>query len=133
MLDTERAESQAKAKLQSIMDMVKCLEADEDYEGQWPTEAIDRSILSLEIRFGWHVPGKQSEADKEYLLLLSWGGPASPNATAVRIVGNLNIDDDPYTARLQYQDWGISWIDYPLSKTQEDTVITYCQQFYFGS
>src|SRR3989304_3914771 len=102
--DTDRAESQAKAQLESIREMVAALEADEQIEGQDAREAIEEDPLSVEVRSDWHEPGGDSDPG-EYCILLCTGGPA------VRIIGRLDTHSEPPSARLQYQDWGTPWIE----------------------
>jgi general stress protein YciG len=100
--EKNHAEEQAKAQLESIIEMVEALEkaekAGDDDAIDAAREAIQEDPLEVSVRGGWHSPGEESE-DEEYLILLCTGGPA------VRIVGELR-NKEPHTARLQYQDWG---------------------------
>ncbi len=37
---------------------------------------------------------------------------------------------DPCRAWLEYQDWGTPWTQF--FDAEQDTLLTYCRQFYFG-
>ena len=160
---TERARKQARAKLDSIVEMVDRLEhcqdctGDEDCQakdedilsglGLWskdtkpPTdeereqyhdedearERIQENALSVEVRADWHQPGGEDTKPTEYKILLCTGGPA------VRIIGDLNEYQEPETARLEYQDWFTPWEKYRDTTSEEDDkLLTYARQFYFG-
>ena len=123
--DTQRAESQARAQLESIIEMVKALNTpDDDDAYEAATEAIHEDPLSVEVRSGWTSPGAAMEP-AEYCILRCTGGPA------VRIIGDHGVSNEPESASLEYQDWGIPWIAYRLSAAQEEMILTYAQQFYF--
>ena len=85
---------------------------------------IQEHPLSLQLRSGWYTPGSTPEA-KEFELLLCTGGPA------VRIIGELD-DYQPSRAEIEYQDWGTPWTKCLLSDDEEDVLLQYCNQFYFG-
>ena len=158
----ERAKDQAKAQLESIVEMVKRLEhagkcdggedceltdqeiyaginlfyregdeaSEEDRENYHDEEqarqAIEEGPLSVEVRSGWHDPGRD-RIPTEYMILLCTGGPA------VRIVGELNQYQEPETARIEYQDWFTPWEAYDGTSSGEDNaLLTYARQFYFG-
>ena len=133
----ERARAQAGAQLESIEELVKCLHhaeectdtacgADCPHDVDEAREAITEDPLSVEVRTDWHGVGTIDAAKPtHYKILLCWGGPA------VQIVGTLDEYNQPDSARLQYQDWFTEWMDYPLTDEEEQTVITYAQQFYF--
>jgi hypothetical protein len=135
--DTERAYTEARAQLRSIEELVKCLDhaqecadttcgADCPHDVDEAQEAIRDDALSVEVRTDWHGVGAVEAAKPtHYRILLCWGGPA------VQIVGTLDEYSLPDSARLQYQDWFTEWIDYPLTEEDEQTLITYAQQFYF--
>lgn len=124
--DTDRAEGQAKAQLQSIREMVKALEDGEEYDGQDAEEAIQEDPLEVSVRADWHSPGDEQDVDLEYKILLCTGGPA------VRIVGDLGRWKEPDNARLQYQDWGTGWETLYTDDEEDDALLTYARQFYFG-
>lgn len=127
--DDDRALDQAKAQLRSVAQMVNelnaAIERGDDKEAEEAREAINQDALSVEIRGGWRTPGSKSE-DEEFLILLCTGGPAA------RLIGELGQFNTPETVRLQYQDWFTPWTDYPLSSEEEQILLQYCQQFYFG-
>ena len=133
----DRARQQAGIQLENIEELVKCLHhaeectntacgADCPHDVDEAREAITEDPLSVEVRTDWHGVGA-IEACKptDYKILLCWGGPA------VQIIGTLDGYNQPDSARLQYQDWFTEWMDYALTDAEEETVITYAQQFYF--
>ena len=123
MTDQERAKDQAKAQLDSIIEMVNDLNNAEDTEEA--EQRIQEDPLSVQVRSDWESPSDNLKAT-EFNILLCTGGPA------VRIIGDLDSYQYPETARLQYQDWFTQWEDYPLDQDEENALITYAQQFYFG-
>lgn len=88
-------------------------------------ERIQESPLSVEVRDGWRTPGADKGAAEEFCILLSTGGPA------LRIMGELDEHAQPTRAWLEYQDWGTPWTHHYV-KDFADTLLTFCQQFYFG-
>ena len=84
---------------------------------------IQEDPLSIEVRSGWTSLGEPLQAE-EFNILLGTGGPA------MRIIGELDEYKQPYSATLQAQDWFTPWTDYRGG--DEDVLLTYCQQFYFG-
>ncbi len=59
-----------------------------------------------------------------YEITLAGGGPAA------RITGELDEHGEPYTATLEYQDWGTPWTEYrPAS---QETLLRYAQRHYFN-
>jgi len=157
---TDHAKEQARAQLESITEMVKRLEhvsecdgvdcqltdaeiyaginlhyekgskATEEEREEYHAEDVARQIiqedpLEVSVRNDWHVPGADSEST-DYLILLCTGGPAC------RIVGELNQWNEPETAKLEYQDWFTPWTNYSLTSEEEETLLTYARQFYFG-
>ena len=100
----------------------------EDRENYHDREAAEEHIhedpLDVEIRSDWHTPGGESESS-DFTILLCTGGPAC------RIVGELDSNNSPDRAWLEYQDWGTSWIEYHDENLDTDALLTYAQQFYF--
>ena len=157
--DKERAKDQAKIQLESVIAMVDRLEhcqecQDPDcgldneiifkglsmfYNGKPATEEereqyhdkddarqqIQEDPLSIEVRSGWQQPGSDLQPE-EYMILLCTGGPA------VRITGQLNEFSEPDSAVIEYQDWFIVWEEYFTSREEEDKMIAYAREFYFG-
>jgi len=82
---------------------------------------IHEDALSVEIRSSWTSLGEKLEAD-EFRIVLCTGGPH------VYLVGELN-QGEPDRVRVRYEDWGESG---ELFEFDHDTVLKYCQQFYFG-
>ena len=133
----ERAEAQASAQLASIEELVTCLEhaescdtadcgADCPHDVDEAREAITDDVLSVDVRTDWHGVGAiEAAKPTHYKILLCWGGPA------VQIIGTLDNYNQPDSAKLEYQDWLIEWTDYPLTDEEEQTVLTYAQQFSF--
>ncbi len=123
--DTDRAESQAKAQLEGILELVKALEDDEKIDGQDAREAISEGALAVAVRSDWHSPGDENES-AEYEVLLCTGGPA------VRIVGTLGTFNEPDSASIEYQDWGTKWETLYTDSGEDEALLTYARQFYFG-
>ena len=88
-------------------------------------DRIQEDPLSVEVRSGWYTPGDEPQAPEEFQILLCTGGPA------VRIRGELDENCRPDRAWLEYQDWGTSRSDHYVLGGQE-TLLTYCREFYFG-
>lgn len=151
-METNHAQDQAKAQYECLAEMVERLEhcqtcsgeftsadcefynpfenADdwEDYHDEESARiAINEDPLEISVRSGWCSPGgngidNQFEAE-DFFILLCTGGPA------VRIRGELS-NGSPYRAWLEYQDWGTPWTQY--FDAEQDTLLAYANQFYFG-
>lgn len=122
----------ARGWLESIRELVLKLNDDglTDEQREEARQEIEEGPLSVMVRDGWHSPGQAIDSDnaaEEYEILLTTGGPA------LRIYGRLSEhgepDDDP---RLQWQDWGVPWTDYPLSADECEAVASYARCFYFA-
>jgi len=119
------SEQQAQAQLESIIEMVKALDNEDEATAEQARETIHEDPLSIEVRSGWTTPGCDMKA-AEFCILLCTGGPAC------RIIGDLDEHDEPETCRIEHQDWGTPWTDYPLNSTQREYVLTYCRNFCFA-
>ena len=109
------------------MEMVQALKNGEEIDGQDPAERIQEDPLSVEVRSDWHSPGDENDKPTEYTILLCTGGPA------VRIIGELDEHGQPETATIEYQDWFTPWERYSDTSDEEDeALLTYAQQFYYG-
>lgn len=95
-------------------------------DGENARERIQESPLSVEVRSGWYNPGSENEPPEEFRILLSTGGPA------LQIRGELDEHRQPYRAWLEYQDWGTPWTQYFGDNIEHSTLLTFCQQFFFG-
>src|SRR3990167_10077748 len=95
MKTNNQAERQAWAKLYNIVDMVKALKNRDPFARDLAEIRIQESILSLQIRDGWHTQEQEGEP-AEFELLLCTGGPA------VRIIGSLGRHNAPENPRLEY-------------------------------
>ncbi|MCI0560519.1 MAG: hypothetical protein MN733_18690 [Nitrososphaera sp.] len=125
--EQDHAREQAKAQLEGILELVTRLDTEDEHGRDAVVEAIQEDPLDVSVRSGWYPPGDtEGSKAEEYLILLCTGGPA------VRIIGQLDEHGQPETAMLQYQDWFTSWTEYRLTGEQEETLLTYAQQFYFG-
>jgi len=116
--DEERAKAQAKSQFDNIADMIERLDKvsyddDNNDEVDKLQEEIDNAPLCCEII-------------TTYEILLCTGGPA------VRIIGDLDDNKQPESANLQYQDWFTPWIDYYLHDDEEQVLLRFAQNFYFG-
>lgn len=98
----------------------------EEYHNEEETTAkILDSALSVEVSSGWVEPDVELEPTK-YRILLCTGGPA------VRIVGEFNHYREPVTAKLEYQDWSTPWTEYPTNRKEDEALLQYAQEFYYG-
>jgi hypothetical protein len=88
-------------------------------------QAINDDPLSIEVRSSWQTIG-ETLTPSEFCVLLCTGGPA------VRIVGELDENLQPCRAWIEYQDWGTPWTHLVNCPASQDTLLTYCQQFFFG-
>ena len=88
-------------------------------------QRIQEDPLSVEIRSGWYTPGSDPEA-VEFRILLCTGGPA------VRIRGELGEYNEPSCAWLEHQDWGTPWTEYFTTGEDNEALLEYCRQFFFG-
>lgn len=124
--EDKRAEQQARSKLESIVEMVADLDSTDDEAREAAYERIQEYPLSVQVRSGW-CNSKSDMEPEEFTILLCTGGPA------VRIYGELGRYSEPDSARLEYQDWFTPWEPlYDISEEQEQALLRYCQQFYFG-
>lgn len=139
MTKEDHGQANAKAWLEGIKEMVEALTRATDDETPFAAVAmntedaertIHESVLSVEVRSGWYVPGSRHTETgpnpEEYNILLSTGGPA------LRLIGDLDEDGDPETARLEHQDWGTPWTRCPASSKDERIMLTFARCFYFG-
>jgi len=136
--EINHSEQQAIAQLNSIKEMIKALRKAEKigkakydgdtYDADGIRERIQEDPLCVEVRSDWHTPGDKDgeQENSEYNILLCTGGPAC------RIIGKLDGYCQPETARIEHQDWGTPWTVYPISGEDEDIVLEYASQFYFG-
>jgi hypothetical protein len=126
-------------ELAELVAMAGEAESREDAE-----QRIQEDPLSIEVRSGWVSPshaslstGDRMQAE-EFCILLSTGGPA------VRIMGELDENCEPYRAWLEVQDWFTPWTQYfgttsrsdpgmLENQASQDVLLTYARQFYFGS
>ncbi len=90
-------------------------------------EHIQEYPLSVLVSYGWVEPGKLPEdGPEEYEILLGTGGPAT------RIIGRLGRFNQPDTAKLQGQDWFKPWQATETTSEQDEAILWFAQQFYFG-
>lgn len=95
----------------------KCTSEDE------ARERIQEDPLSVEVRSAWGVVGGDLSA-AEFRIVLCTGGPH------VEIRGELDHNGTPCRAWMQYQDWGTPMTQF--YSVSQSTLLTYCQEFYFG-
>ena len=124
--DLERARSEAEAQLSSIVEMVGALDTDNDADLEEALQCIQEDPLSIEVRSDWHLPGSSTNALAEYEILLCTGGPAT------RIIGKLGQYNEPIDACLQFQDWFTPWVKYECGSDEQNALIKYAEQFWYG-
>jgi hypothetical protein len=98
------------------------------YDEDSAREAIQEDPLSVQVRSDWYSPGdEEGQKPSEFEILLCTGGPA------VRIRGELDAHLQPHRAWIEHQDWGTPWTQiFGLDSCQQEALMTYCGQFYFG-
>jgi len=112
--------------LQIIVDLIDAVDAaDGDDARDRAVEVIQEHPLCVEVRSPWHTVGAESGEPAEFKILLSTGGPAC------QIRGELNQYGEPETARVEYQDWGMPWAEFPCGDGSEK-LLRYCRTFYFS-
>src|SRR5690606_14588952 len=122
MTDKNQAIGAAVSTLENIKDLVERLEQGDETA----RDEILETPISVEVRSGWYTPGAGNPAPSEYRLLLTTGGPA------VQITGTLGSWGEPETARIQYQDWFTPWEELETSAEDEEALLTFARQFYYG-
>jgi hypothetical protein len=118
-----RAKEQGQTKFECMSEMVARLNAG-DEEAR---EEIWFDALSVQVRSGWYVPGRDAGKPKEFEILLCTGGPA------VRLVGALDEHGEPQSVAMEVQDWFQPWMTFhPLSDADTDEILlTYARCFNF--
>jgi len=122
MMDKSRVIGAAVSALENIKELVERLEQGDE------TAHDDILVvpISVQVRSGWYTPGAGSPAPAEYRILLITGGPA------VQITGTLGRWGEPKTAKIQYQDWFAPWEELETSAEDEEALLTFARQFYYG-
>jgi hypothetical protein len=123
----ERAKQQGQAQYESIRELVVNLRDERDSDRS--REAICENALSVEVRSGWYVLGRDMGTAEEFQILLCWGGPA------VRLIGTLNQHGEPESVTMQVQDWFQPWTDFSpaMGDDDNDALLAYARCFYFGN
>lgn len=122
MTQDNNAEQQARALVEHIVALVAALDGD-DPDGA--RETIQEDPLEVSVRSSWHQVGTHAYPE-EFMILLCTGGPA------VRIVGDLDTNHEPYDPIIQYQDWFEPWTTFIVDDYERAALQRYCEQFYFG-
>jgi len=123
----EHTKKDTTCKIELLREWEELLSAADKCENQDAArDRIQEDPLSVLVRSGWYNPGDYDgqPPSEDFELLLMTGGPA------VRIIGELDEFCQPVRAWLEYQDWGISWQRY--FEVDENTLLTYCREFYLG-
>jgi len=129
--EDDRGKDQARCQIESIVEMVAALKKSQEGDSGTEENAAERAIqehpLSVEVRVDWHTPWTEDQKPTEFKILLCWGGPAC------QIVGDLDEYGQPENPVVEYQDWGTPWTAYrETTDEQDEALLAYCQQFYFG-
>jgi hypothetical protein len=122
--EENHAISNARGWMKEIREKVGKMNRQEDMEEAIREELLEMP-LSVSVREGWKCPGGESEL-AEYEILLSTGGPA------LRIWGELGRFDSPENARMEWQDWGTRWTEYPTTHEEDEILLQFASIFYFG-
>lgn len=87
-------------------------------------ERINEDALSVEVRSGWG--STDSWQAEEFRIVLCTGGPH------VELRGTLDNNGEPCGVGVFYSDGWAEGGELLLSSDDRETVLTYCEQFYFG-
>jgi len=80
-------------------------EADDYGRADEIADELDQLALEVSWRAAsWQTTTQAPDAD-EYRILLSWGGPS------VQITGDLDMDREVFSHRLEWQDWFKPWTE----------------------
>ena len=123
MTDTSHGRDQAKAQLESIIELMDKYNSPAYSEDENIIEEIYEFPLGICVRTDWIDIGNSESTDNtyaEYQILLCTGGPT------VMIEGTLD-ENGPDDASLYYQDWGTPWTPYPLDKEEYDSLLQFAQ------
>ncbi len=113
--------------LESIKELVTRLQSDDDDIREAAKDEAYSYPLSVQVRTGWFTPCREEDASKEeFRILLSTGGPAC------RIFGELDHHCEPSRARLEVKDWLTPWEEVGLLEEESESLLSFCQAFYFG-
>lgn len=155
-----RAKDQAKAQLESIIEMVKRLQHCQDCDGEeceLTTQEIYAGInlfykegdeATEEDREQYHNEEEARQSIQEDPLSVQvrsdWHTPGEEEAPsdfeillctggpACRIIGELDQHQQPDTAKIEYQDWFTPWVELvDISSSEREALLSYARQFYF--
>jgi hypothetical protein len=87
---------------------------------------IEQGPFSVTVRSDWYIPGTEEGKPAQYCILLGTGGPAS------RIIGDLAEHGVPESAHFEWQTLWDHWTRAQLTGEEEDSILQWAQQFYFG-
>lgn len=126
--EEDHGQEEARAQLGSIIEMMTELqESYTERRREAIRERIQEDPLEVVVRSGWYSPGARGDdRPEEFKILLTTGGPAC------RIIGELDEHLQPNRARIEYQDWFTPWTELRITGTEEEAVLAYCREFYFG-
>lgn len=88
-------------------------------------QVIRESHYGIQLRSGWYTPGEESPEPEEFTITIGGGGPAS------RVIGDLE-DGKPVSAHYEFQNWFKPWTRAELSYEEEEIILKWAQNFYFG-
>ena len=100
----------------------------EDELARW----VNESALGVEVRDDWYAPGgsepgeTRKGAPTEFRILITTGGPA------LRIAGGLDRNGQPCDPTVEYRDSGEPWTPVPTTAEEDEALLWFCTQFYFG-
>lgn len=125
-----RARDQAKAHLEHITTLIQRLRDAQDAGDKAAEDAARAEIEKLPreilVLFGWRRLDEDIGPPREYQILLATSGPV------VRIVGTLDCWGYPISAVLEYTNWDKPWTKYPADAAEEQVLLEFARQFYYG-
>ena len=90
-------------------------------------EQVQEWPLSVDVRCTiWQSPGTEDWEPNEFQILLGTGGPA------MRIIGEFGAHGEPCNPLMQVQDWFRPWTTCNTTDEQDEALLWFCSEFYFG-
>ena len=90
-------------------------------------EQVQEWPLSVDVRCTiWQSPGTEDWEPNQFQILLGTGGPA------MRITGDIGPHGEPCNPLMQVQDWFKPWTTCNTTDEQDEALMWFCSEFYFG-
>lgn len=132
---SDNAEAHIAGWVEAYAGYLKLSEGETDevtFDGEAFTDATELSnrvqegALSVEVRGGWHAPTEEETGPCEFQILVTTGGPA------FRVIGELDLHNQPMSVRAEHRDWGTPWTEVALTNEEQEAVDWFAGLFYYG-